>query len=142
MHGPVRAPRALCNAFAHALCRNPDRTLAMLDRARRLSPRDSCMFLWLPAGAIVDLIADRPDQTIRWTDDALRLNARHLMSLFLRAAAEMSGGRSDAGRRTVERMRVINPALDIKFASKMLAFKFAEDKERILSALMAAGLPH
>jgi tetratricopeptide (TPR) repeat protein len=38
-----------CNAFGHALCRNPDRTLAMLDRARRLSPRDSCMFLSAPS---------------------------------------------------------------------------------------------
>jgi TolB-like protein len=130
-----------CNAFGHALCRNPERTLAMLDRARRLSPRDACMFFWLPAGAIVHLLADRPDQAIRWTDDALRLNARHLMSLFLRAAAEMAAGQRDAGRRTVERMRTINPTLDIKFASKMLPFKFAEDKVRILSGLRAAGLP-
>jgi TolB-like protein/Tfp pilus assembly protein PilF len=131
-----------CNAFGHALCRNPDRTLAMLDRARRLSPRDSSMFLWLPAGAMVHLLADRPEQAIQWTEDALRLNARHLMSLFLRAAAEMAAGQSTAARRTVERMRATNPALDIKFASKMLPFKFADDKERILSALRAAGLPN
>ena len=131
-----------CNAFGHALCRNPDRTLAMLDRARRLSPSDPCMFLWLPAGAIVHLLAERPEQAIKWTDDALRLNPRHLMSLFLRAAAEMTAGQSAAARRTVERMRAINPALDIKFAGKMLPFKSGDDKERILSALRAAGLPN
>jgi len=38
-------------------------------------------------------------------------------------------------------MRAINPALDIKFASKMLPFKFVEDREIILSGLRAAGLP-
>ena len=38
-------------------------------------------------------------------------------------------------------MRALNPALNVRFASKMLPFKFAEDKERILSALRAAGLP-
>jgi hypothetical protein len=38
-------------------------------------------------------------------------------------------------------MRSINPTLSVKFASKMLPFKFADDKERILSALRAAGLP-
>jgi hypothetical protein len=64
------------------------------------------------------------------------------MSLFLRAAAEMAPGQAPAGRRSVERMRAINPALDVKFASKMLPFKFADDKERILSALRAAGLPN
>jgi TolB-like protein len=130
-----------CNGFGHALCRHPQRTLAMLDRARRLSPRDSSMFLWLPGGAIVHLLAGRPEQAIQWTEDALRLNPRHLISLFLRAAAEMVAGQDDAGRRSVKRMRAINPALDIKFVSKMLPFKFAEDRELILTALRAAGLP-
>jgi hypothetical protein len=45
-----------------------------------------------------------------------------------------------AGAR-VARMRAINPALDLKFASKMLPFKFTADKERILLGLRAAGLP-
>ena len=130
-----------CNGFGHALCRNPQRTLAMLDRARRLSPRDSSMFLWLPGGAIAHLTGGRPEQAIQWTEDALRLNPRHLISLFLRAAAEMAAGQDDAARRSVERMRAINPGLDIKFARKMLPFKFADDRELILSELRAAGLP-
>jgi tetratricopeptide (TPR) repeat protein len=129
------------NGFAHCLCREPKRALEMFERARRLSPRDSSMFLWLPGGAIAHLLAGKPEQTIQWTDDALRLNPRHLISLLLRAAAEMAGGQDDAGRRFVERMRAINPALDIKFASKMLPFKFVEDRELILSGLRAAGLP-
>jgi TolB-like protein len=33
-----------CNGFGHAVCRNPQRTLGMLERARRLSPRDPTMF--------------------------------------------------------------------------------------------------
>jgi TolB-like protein len=130
-----------CNGFGHALCRNPQRTLDMLERARRLSPRDSTMFLWLPGGAIVHFLAGRAEQTIKWTEDALRLNPRHLISLFLRAAAETAAGQGDAGRRSVERMLAINPALNLAFASKMLPFKFAEDRERILSALKDAGLP-
>ena len=129
------------NGFAHCLCREPERALEMFERARRLSPRDLSMFLWLPGGAIAHLLAGRPEQAIQWTDDALRLNPRHLISLLLRAAAEMAGGQDDAGRRSVERMRAINPALDIKFASKMLPFKFVEDREFILSGLRAAGLP-
>jgi TolB-like protein/Tfp pilus assembly protein PilF len=130
-----------CNGFGNALCRNPQRTFAMLNRARRLSPRDPSMFLWLPGGAIAHLLAGEPEQAIRWTEDALRLNPRHLISLFLRAAAEMAAGQDAASRHDVERMRTINPTLNIKFASKMLPFKFADDKERILSALRAAGLP-
>lgn len=129
------------NGFAHCLCREPERALEMFERARRLSPRDSSMFLWLPGGAIAHLLTGRPEQAIQWADDALRLNPRHLISLVLRAAAEMAGGHDDAGRHSVERMRAINPALDIKFASKMLPFKFVEDKEFILSSLRAAGLP-
>jgi adenylate cyclase len=130
-----------CNGFGNALCRNSQRALDMLERARRLSPRDSSMFLWLPGGAIAHLLDGRPEKAIQWTDDALRLNPRHLISLFLRVAAEMAAGHSSAGRQYVERMRAINPALDVKFASKMVPFKFAEDKERVLSALRAAGLP-
>ena len=101
------------NGFAHSLCREPERALEMFERARRLSPRDSSMFLWLPGGAIAHLLAGRPEQAIQWADDALRLNPRHLISLLLRAAAEMAGGQDDAGRRSVERMRAINPTLDI-----------------------------
>ncbi|HEY2526406.1 MAG TPA: hypothetical protein VGJ20_00430, partial [Xanthobacteraceae bacterium] len=66
----------------------------------------------------------------------------HVISLFLRAAAEVAAGQGDAGRRTVERMRAVNPALNIRFASKMLPFKFSEDKQSILSALRDAGLPN
>ena len=105
-------------------------------------PRDPSMFLWLPGGAIAHLLAGRPEQAIQWTEDALRLNPRHLISLFLRVAAEMTAGQSAVARRYVERMRAINPALDVKFASKMLPFKFADDKQCILSALRAAGLPN
>jgi TolB-like protein len=130
-----------CNAFGHALCRNPQRALEMLERAQRLSPRDPTMFLWLPGGAIAHFLADRIEQAIQWSENALRLNPRHLISLFLRAAAEVAAGRNDAGRRSVERMQAVNPALNIRFAGKMLPFKFAEDKERILSALRDAGLP-
>jgi hypothetical protein len=111
-------------------------------RARRLSPGDPTMFLWLPGGAIVHFLAGRTEQAIQWTEDALRLNPRHLISLFLRAAAEVAAGQTDAGRRTVERMCAVNPALHLRFASKMLPFKFSEDKERILSALRVAGLPN
>jgi hypothetical protein len=53
----------------------------------------------------------------------------------------MAAGQDNAGRRSVEQMRAINPGLDIKFASKMLPFKFAGDRELILSALRVAGLP-
>ncbi len=131
-----------CNGFGHALCRNPQRTLDMLERARRLSPRDPTMFLWLPGGAIVHFLAGRTDQAIQWTEDALRLNPRHVISLFLRVAAEVAAGQTDAACRTVERMRGVNPTLNVRFASKMLPFKFADDKERILSALRDAGLPN
>ena len=130
-----------CNAFGNALCRNPQRTLEMLERARRLSPRDPSMFLWLPGGAIAHLLADRPEEAIRWTEDALRLNPRHLISLFLRVAAEMAAGHAALAHQYVQRMRGINPALDLKFAGNMLPFKYSDDKERILSALGAAGLP-
>jgi hypothetical protein len=44
-------------------------------------------------------------------------------------------------RQFVGRIREINPALDLKFAGKMLPFKHREDKETILGALAAAGLP-
>jgi hypothetical protein len=39
-------------------------------------------------------------------------------------------------------MRAVHPALNIRFASKTLTFKFADDRERILSALPDAGLPN
>ena len=129
------------NGFAHCLCRQPERALEMVERARRLSPHDSSMFLWLPGGAIAHLLAGRPEQAIRWTEDALALNPRHLISLLLRAAAEVAVKREAAAHQFVERMRAINPKLDLKFASKMLPFKYADDKERILSSLRGAGLP-
>ena len=129
------------NGFGNALCRQPNRALDMLKRARRLSPHDPSMFLWLPGGAIAHFLAGRPQEAIRWTEDALQLNPRHLISLLLRAAAETAAGRHEAARQYVERMRTINPTLDLKFASRMLPFKFADDKECILSALTRAGLP-
>ena len=130
-----------CNGFGNAVCRHFDRAIEMLDRARRLSPIDPSMFLWLPGGAIAHLLAGRPEEAIRWTEEALRLNPRHLISLFLRAAAEVAAERSEVARQFVGRIREINPALDLKFAGKMLPFQHHEDKKTILGALTAAGLP-
>jgi TolB-like protein len=130
-----------CNGFGNAVCRHFDRAIEMLNRARRLSPIDPSMFLWLPGGAIAHLLAGRPEEAIRWTEEALRLNPRHLISLFLRAAAEVAAERSEVARQFVGRIREINPALDLKFAGKMLPFKHHEDKKTILGALTAAGLP-
>jgi hypothetical protein len=113
----------------------------MLERAQRLSPRDPGMFLWLPGGAIVHLLEKRNDEATRWTEDVLRLYPRHLISLLLRAAADMGAGNTSAARQHVERIRGISPTLDVAFASKMLAFQHSDDKELILSALRAAGLP-
>ena len=118
------------NGFGNALCRQPERSLEMLERARRLSPHDPSMFLWLPGGAIAHFLAGRPQEAIRWTDDALRLNPRHLISLLLRAAAGEAVERDSLAREHVERMRAINPALDLKFAGQMLPFKYADDKEQ------------
>ncbi len=129
------------NGFGNALCRNGPRTLEMLERARRLSPRDPGMFLWLPGGAMVHLLENRNNEAIRWTEDALRLNPRHLISLFLRVAAEMGEGNTPAAHQHVERIRGVSPTLDVDFASRMLPFRHADDKELILSALRAAGLP-
>lgn len=131
-----------CNGFGHALCRNPQRALEMFARARRLSPRDPSMFLWLPGGAIAHLLAGRPAEAIRWTEDALQLNPRHLISLLLRISAETAAGHEAAANEYVQRTHNINPALSLKFASKMLPFKYADDKEAILSALRAAGVPN
>ena len=103
--------------FAHCLCRQPDRALERIERARRLSPHDSSMFLWLPGGAIAHLLAGRPQEAIRWTEDALQLNPRHLISLLLRAAAEVAAQRETVAREFVERMRAIDQRLDLKFAS-------------------------
>ena len=96
-------------------------------------------FSGFPA-AIAHFWTGRPQEAIRWTEDALQLNKRHLISLLLRAAAEAAAGRDAVARRYVERMRAINPALDLKFAGRTLPFKFADDKERILFALTSAGL--
>lgn len=130
-----------CNAFGNAVCRRPDRALELLERARRLSPYDPSMFLWLPAGAIAHLCAGRPEQSIWWTEEALKLNPRHLISLFLRTAAEIKMERPEVARQFAERIHNINPAIDLKFAAKMLPFKYPDDKQSILAALKSAGVP-
>lgn len=127
-------------AFGQALNRNADRAIALVERARRLSPIDPSMFLWLPAGAIAHLLAGRPKEAIRWSEDALRLNPRHLISLLFLAAAEIAAGEKGEARRVVDRMLGINPALDLRFARKMLPLRYSEDKISVLSALKAAGL--
>jgi TolB-like protein/Flp pilus assembly protein TadD len=128
-------------AFAQALNRNPDRAIALAERARRLSPIDPSMFLWLPAGAIAHLLAGRDQEAIRWSEEALRLNPRHLISLLFRTAAEIAAGNDKVARQFVGRMLGINPTLDLKFASKMLPLRYPEDKASVVSALKAAGLP-
>jgi adenylate cyclase len=119
----------------------PDRSIAVLEDAKRLSPRDYLMVIWHTVDAWSHLHAERFAEAIACAKQAIEFNPSFPDSHgILAAAAAHLGQTVEAQAELAEFVRLL-PGLTLSDPRLIRPFRRPADRERFLAGLRKAGLP-
>jgi TolB-like protein len=119
----------------------PEIAIEHLQKAMRLSPVDTLMFLMHTGMAFAHFTAGRDDEAFGWAEKALQRNP------FLSPAKRIAAASAAFLRRTADAtkylalLRQLDPGLRVANISERVNLRRADDRERLADGLRRAGLP-
>jgi tetratricopeptide (TPR) repeat protein len=113
----------------------------MIERARRLNPRDPRGWLMSGAMAIAAIIDENYAGAIIWAEKALVQNRRFAVALRVLAVALVKVGQRDRAAQTVQELLTIEPELTISGFLARIPVPLESMARTYTEALRAAGLP-
>jgi TolB-like protein/class 3 adenylate cyclase/Tfp pilus assembly protein PilF len=119
----------------------PELAIKDLERALRLSPIDTVIFLPQGQMAISNYLCGRYDEAISWAATALQSRPNHLTALRVLVASHAMAGRIDAARQACAAYQQFDPAARVSNVNDRLALRREEDIAKFERGLRLAGLP-
>lgn len=119
----------------------PELSLERLRSAWRLSPFDPLNFMFLTIAGIAEFVAGRYDTSISWLRKARRANPRFVAALRTLVAAHALAGRMEEAQATAIELLAIEPDFSVAALAGWYPFRRADDLNRYVAGLRAAGLP-
>jgi tetratricopeptide (TPR) repeat protein len=140
---PNSAMALTCYGMTEGFQGHTDVAIEMVERGRRLSPRDPRGWMSSLAMAVTCNAAGRFAECVAWAERALVQNPRTTSALRNLAAALVGLGRRDEAVKVVEEMRRIDPTITISGLRLRAPFHITNEKywNRFMSQLREAGLP-
>jgi TolB-like protein len=120
---------------------DPDRAIGSLNKAIRLNPLDPRVFLTQSAMAFAHFIAARDDEAARWAAMALRVKPNWPPALRMAIASNAMRGEADAARRALDTYLAMDPQVSIAKICDYYPLRRDADRQRLIAAMRAAGLP-
>jgi adenylate cyclase len=135
-------------AFGHALLGAgralsgmPDEAIISIDRAMRLSPRDTFIDEFHLFYAFAHFQAGRYDEAVRAARSAIQLRPEHPFPHMMAVASlAHSGGLAEAGAE-LRILLALVPGLTARHQEMTSPYTRAEDRRRLVDGLRMAGLP-
>jgi adenylate cyclase len=118
----------------------PEPAIDHLQRAMRLSPVDSLMFVMQAAMAMAHFIAGRDDEALAWSEKSVQRNPFFAAATWPAAAGAANLGRAEDAAKYVARLRQIEPGVTIATINERLLLRRPQDRERLVEGLRKAGL--
>jgi TolB-like protein/class 3 adenylate cyclase/Tfp pilus assembly protein PilF len=118
-----------------------DKAIDLQAHAMRLTPRDPQSYWMESATALAHLCAGRYAEASVWAGRALSHQPNQLPSLAFSAASDAHLGRLEEARKTVARMRELEPSVRISDVRALGQFRRNEHFARFADGLRKAGLP-
>jgi adenylate cyclase len=119
----------------------PDRSIAALEDAKRLSPRDYLMVIWHTVGAWSHLHAERFAESIGCAKQAIEFNPAFPDSHGILAAAAAHLGQPAEAQVGLAGFVQLLPGLTLRDPRLIRPFRREADRERFFAGLRKAGLP-
>jgi TolB-like protein len=118
-----------------------DNAVEHFSRAMRLSPLDPESYRMQAGMAMAHMFEGRLDAAASWADKASRDLPSFLLVAAIVAASHALTGRTEEGRRAMDHLRQLDPALRISNLREWLPIRRAEDLATFADGLRKAGLP-
>ncbi|MFO1161822.1 MAG: adenylate/guanylate cyclase domain-containing protein [Reyranellaceae bacterium] len=112
-----------------------------LERARRLSPRDSRSYVIFQALALAHHVEGDPSTAYEWARRAVQHNANYLPGWYALAASAASFGRVGEARMAKDRLLALDSTLSIRILTARYPMGMPEKFEPVFAGLRLAGLP-
>ena len=112
-----------------------------LERALRLSPRDSRSYAIFQALAGAHLVQSDLEPAVHWAQRAVRHNPNYLPGWVTLATAAALSGRQDEAREAARRILVLDPAYTVGLRKDRLPNAAPEKFEILNQGLIRAGVP-
>ena len=126
---------------AYSFGGEPERSLAAMHDAMRLSPRDCLMVIWHTVSAWSHLHTQRFAEAISCAKQAIDFNPSFPDSHGIMAAAAAHLRRMTEAQTGLNGLTRLLPGLTLSDPRLVRPFRRAEDRERFVSGLRKAGLP-
>jgi adenylate cyclase len=126
---------------AYSFSGEPDRSLAAVQEAMRLSPRDCLMVIWHTVSAWSHLHAERFAEAVACAKQAIDFNPSFPDSHGILAAAAAHLERMIEAQYGLNGFVRLLPGLSLSDPRLVRPFRRPEDRERFLIGLRKAGLP-
>jgi TolB-like protein len=120
---------------------DPDGAIESLNKANRLNPLDTRVFLTQSAMAFAHFIAGRDDEAARWAAMALRVKPNWLPALRMTIASNAMRGQVDEAKRVLNVYLGIDPKVTIAKLREYYPFRREADRQRLIAAMRKAGVP-
>ncbi len=141
MINPNSAMALTLSGWIETMRGNQNQGRKMIERARRLSPRDPRGWFMSGAMAIAAIIEENYPEAIIWAEKALVQNRRFAVALRVLAVALVNVGQRDRAAQVVQDMLKIEPELTISGFLTRIPVPLASMARAYAEALRAAGLP-
>jgi TolB-like protein/class 3 adenylate cyclase/tetratricopeptide (TPR) repeat protein len=129
------------SAASYAYLGEAEVALERLRSAWRLSPFDPLNFVFLTVAGIAEFVAGRYDPAIVWLRKARRANPRFVAALRTLVACLSSAGRMTDAQATAAELLAVEPTFSVAALASWYPFRRADDLNRYVAGLRAAGLP-
>jgi len=128
---------------AHSLWQSgrPAEAVRSHDEAMRLSPRDPLMWAFQASKAIALILLERYEEALDYARRAQRHPNTALWAFMPEVSALSLMGRIDDAKAALERVRRLKPDVTCSFATQVLPFSRAADREHFVRGLLLAGVP-
>jgi tetratricopeptide (TPR) repeat protein len=131
----------VCAGVAHLHCGTIEDSLALFQRAIRLSPNDPLAHVPFTGIAHAHMVRCEYEEALRWATRSLALNTRFDPTYWMLIAASAHLGRMEEAQRYLREFMAIAPLVTV---ASIRAGQPAKDPDRvaaILEGLRLAGLP-
>ncbi len=121
-----------------------EETEAHIQRALRLSPRDTHAYLWCMFAGLAKFYLGKEEDTVAWMRRSIEANRNFPSSYFILAAALARLGRLPEARSEAQAGLAINPTFTVsRFRANASVYEpiAAGEWERFIDGLRKAGVP-
>jgi TolB-like protein len=128
------------SGWVRAYAGDSDGAIDSLNKAMRLDPLDTRVFLTQSAMAFAHFIAARDQEAAEWAAMALRTKPNWMPALRVAIASNAMQGRAAEAKAALQSYERGDPNVSIRKICEHYPFRRQEDKQRLVKALRKAGV--